>query len=195
MSDFIEYLPKGFPKNCPKKFTIDNHSNFPKDCPVGCPVVCKMEHFICLSDKIVTNYLNSPKPRPKGAVEGDLNKLRSVLANMNDDVRTELIRREYQDMKDAGHSEIIKVALDGCSTLEKLERHVRAKFQRLVRQDAILRSELIMFAIATFEAFDGEHSSKALSPFVGYLDALAKAAGICPFDAPKAVQDFVNRHI
>ena len=160
-----------------------------------CPTGGDIARFNGLSDTIVANYMNAPTLRPQRDIERDINKLRRLLAGLKDDVRSELISREYQDMKDAEYSEILKVALDGGSTLEKLERHVKAKFKRHVRLEASARAYLIMFAIANFESFGGEWSARAKSPFVHYLDALATAANIDPFDAPKAVQDFVNRHI
>lgn len=166
-------------------------SDFSDYCPNGGDTA----HFNGLSEKIVANYMNAPTLRPQRDIERDIDKLRRLLAGLEDDVRSELISREYQDMKGTEFSEILKVALDGGSTLEKLERHVEAKFKRQVRHDASARADLIKFAIANFESFGGEWSAKAQSPFVHYLDALAMAANIDPFDAPKAVQDFVNRHI
>ena len=166
-------------------------NNFSDYCPKGGDTA----RFNGLSERIVANYMNAPTLRSQRDIERDIDKLRRLLADLADDVRTELISREYQDMKGAEYSEILKVALDGGSTLEKLERHVKAKFKRDVRHDASARADLIKFAIANFEAFGGKLSARAQSPFVHYLDALAVAANIDPFDAPKAMQDFASRHI
>lgn len=203
VSDFSKFFPGDYPKprpdncpsNCPEQWPKNRADDWPDDWPKNCPLNCPnddMKCFVGLSDLIVTNYLNRLKHRPQGDVERDFKKLRNSLTSLRDDVRSEIFSRECRDV---GRDEFSAGRLKFGFALEILERLVQPAFERPVRYDAMDRTELIKFAIANFQSFGRELPGKKQDDFIGYLEALADAAAISPFDGPKALADFVNRHI
>ncbi len=198
MTDYSDYCPVDFPQSCPKKFTKNRHEKFPDDCPANCPEDCGVTRFNNFSHRIVSQYclagLKDPNGhRPQRAIERDLNKLRKALADLKNDVRNELVSRECQDLTVDELDEFKKIVLDGSSTLKKLEQLASAPFIRNNRHDTMERRNLIDFAIENFKSYGGEPSTGLQSLIADYLDAIAIAAGIEPFDAPRAVRDSKNR--
>ena len=203
MSDFSKYFPDDYPKsrpnncpkNCPEQWPKNRADDWSVDWPKYCPPTCPaddMKRFVGFSNLIVTNYMNRSTHRPQGDVERDFAKLRNHLTSLRDDVRSEIYNRECRDV---GGDEFVAGRLKFGFALEILERLVQPKFKRPVRHDAMDRAELIKFAIANFQSFGGELPNEVQNDFVGYLEALAHAAGILAFDGPKALEDFVKRRI
>ncbi|MBT6582973.1 MAG: hypothetical protein HON77_01600 [Gammaproteobacteria bacterium] len=195
MTDFSDYCPKEFPRNCPKKFAKTSHANFPNDCPTDCPEDCDVKPFDAFSNTLVVDTIMAPLTNPRGHrsqrnVERDLNKLRRLLADLKEDVRIELISRECQDLKADELDKAKKIILNGGSALTKLELLAAKPFKRSIRHDAMDRANLFNFAIANFVSQGGELSTRLDSSLLHYLDAIAIAAGIEPFDALKAVQRY-----
>ncbi len=154
------------------------------------PKNCDVKRFNLFTRHIVDDYMAGLKHRPQGTVEGDLKKLRNLLSKMKGDVRLELISRECQGLDKGDLEKFKNIILDGGSALEKLECLTKEPFTRSTRHDYMDRSNIFNFAIANFEHCGGKLSSKLDNDILHYLDAIAYAAGIDPFDAQKAVQKY-----
>jgi hypothetical protein len=164
----------------------------PVDFSEYAPKNCDVRHFNSFTCHIVRDYMIKQKHRPQGAVEEDLKKLRNILSKMKADVRTELISRECQALNKDELKSFKNIILDGGSALEKLECLTKEPFKRSKRHDHMNRSNLFNFAIANFKHCGGKLPSKLDKDILHYLDAIAYAAGIDPFDAQKAVQKYKN---
>lgn len=154
------------------------------------PKSCDVESFNNFTLGIVQNYQSRKEHRPQGAVERDLKKLRDLLSKMNADVRAEIISRECLGLKEDQLEDFKDIILRGGSALGKLERLVEKPFTRSTRRDYTDRRNMFNFAIANFVSSGGKLSSKLDSDLMHYLDAIAYAAGVDPFDAQKAVQKY-----
>jgi hypothetical protein len=162
----------------------------PVDYTEYAPKNCDVKSFIDFTHGIIRNFKGKQKHRPPGAVEKNLNKLRSLLSNMKDDLRIELISRECQDLKENQFEEFKNIILNGGSALEKLEHLTKEPFKWGTRRDHMDQKILFNLAIANFKHCGGTLSSKLNSDLLHYLDAIAEAAEIDDFDASKAVQKY-----
>jgi hypothetical protein len=101
MIDFSEHCPDQLVDPKYKHYDPVNPYNVPPEAKYRKPNSAEKAKFNDVSNKIISKFQNPTVLRDKRKVERGLEKLRKLIADMEIDVREELVRRECQAVADA----------------------------------------------------------------------------------------------